>query len=143
MRSHQEEDVLLLKAEIERCQIILSELDSDAMKTNQELDILMPAVLAIQQMVATLTASFKVEIEWQVKNSLSLTQPEIAQTPELSYALEAILENASDFAETKIINPIIIPVMVSIIGDALTKTIAIFLDDSFKVFIKSFALFLS
>ena len=99
----QEEDVLLLKAEIERCQIILSELDSDAMKTNRELDILMPAVLAIQQTVAALTASFKVEIEWQVKNSLLLTQPEIARTPELSYALEAILENARDFAETKII----------------------------------------
>ena len=63
----------------------------------------MPAVLAIQQMVAALTASFKVEIDWQVENSLLLTQPEIAQTPELSYALEAILENASDFAETKII----------------------------------------
>ena len=101
--SVQEEDLLLLKAEIERCQVILSELDSDAMKTNRELDILMPVVLAIQTMVADLTASFKVEIEWQVENGLDIPQPEIAQTPELSYALEAILENASDFAETKII----------------------------------------
>ena len=100
--SVQEEDLLLLKAEIERCQVILSELDSDAMKTNRELDILMPAVLAIQTMVAGLTASFKVQIEWQVENGLDIPQPEIAQTPELSYALEAILENASDFAETKI-----------------------------------------
>ena len=77
--------------------------DLSAMKTNRELDILMPVVLAIQTMVADLTASFKVEIEWQVENGLDIPQPEIAQTPELSYALEAILENASDFAETKII----------------------------------------
>ena len=99
----QEEDLLLLKAEIERCQVILSELDSDAMKTNRELNILMPAVLAIQTMVASLGSSFKHQIEWKVENSSDGPQPEIAQTPELIYALEAILENANDFAETKII----------------------------------------
>ena len=49
-------------------------IDSDAMKTNRELDILMPVVLAIQTMVADLTASFKVEIEWQVENSLDIPQ---------------------------------------------------------------------
>jgi two-component system sensor histidine kinase RegB len=101
--SVQEEDLFLLKAEIERCQVILSELDSDALKTNRELDILMPAVLAIQTMVAALSFSFKVEIEWQAENSPDIEQPEIAQTPELSYALDAILENANDFAKTKII----------------------------------------
>ena len=101
--SVQEEDLFLLKAEIERCQVILSELDSDALKTNRELDILMPAVLAIQTMVAALSFSFKVEIEWQAENSPDIVQPEIAQTPELSYALDAILENANDFAKTKII----------------------------------------
>ena len=99
----QEEDLLLLKAEIDRCQVILSELDSDAMKTNQELNILMPAVLAIQTMVASLGTSFKYQIEWKVENDSDGSQPEIAQTPELSYALEAILENANDFAETKIV----------------------------------------
>ena len=101
--SVQEEDLFLLKAEIERCQIILSELDSDALKTNRELDILMPAVLAIQTMVAALSSKLKVDIEWQADSCINSTQPEIAQTPELSYALDAILENANDFAETKII----------------------------------------
>ena len=102
LNSIQKEDLLLLKAEVERCQIILSELDSDAMKTSRELDILMPLGLAIQKMVANTISSFKVEIEWKVENSSDKNQPEIAQIPELSYALEAILENANDFAETKI-----------------------------------------
>ena len=102
LNSIQKEDLLLLKAEVERCQIILSELDSDAMKTSRELDILMPLGLAIQKMVANTISSFKVQIEWKVENSSDKNQPEIAQTPELSYALEAILENANDFAETKI-----------------------------------------
>ena len=103
LNSIQEEDLLLLKDEIERCQVILSELDTDALKTNRELNILMPAALAIQTMVATLTNSFKIQIEWRVENNLDKPQPEIAQTPELSYALEALLENANDFAETKIV----------------------------------------
>ena len=102
LNSIQKEDLLLLKAEVERCQIILSELDSDAMKTSRELDILMPLGLAIQKMVANTISSFKVQIEWKVENSSDKNQPEIAQIPELSYALEAILENANDFAETKI-----------------------------------------
>ena len=102
LNSIQKEDLLLLKAEVERCQIILSELDSDAMKTSRELDILMPLGLAIQKMVANTISSFKVQIEWKVENSSDKNQPEIAQVPELSYALEAILENANDFAETKI-----------------------------------------
>ena len=101
--SVQEEDLSLLKAEIKRCQVILSELDSDAMKTNRELNILMPVVHAIQTMVATLTSSFKNQIEWRVENSSDKIQPEIAQIAELSYALEAILENADDFAEAKIV----------------------------------------
>ena len=103
LNSIQEEDLLLLKDEIERCQVILSELDTDALKTNRELNILMPAALAIQTMVATLTSSFKIQIEWKVENNPDKPQPEIAQTPELSYALEALLENANDFAETKIV----------------------------------------
>ena len=102
LNSIQKEDLLLLKAEVERCQIILSELDSDAMKTSRELDILMPLGLAVQKMVANTISSFKVQIEWKVENSSEKNQPEIAQIPELSYALEAILENANDFAETKI-----------------------------------------
>ncbi len=102
LNSIQKEDLLLLKTEVERCQIILSELDSDAMKTSRELDILMPLGLAIQKMVANTISSFKVQIEWKVENSSDKNQPEIAQIPELSYALEAILENANDFAETKI-----------------------------------------
>ena len=102
LNSIQKEDLLLLKAEVERCQIILSELHSDAMKTSRELDILMPLGLAIQKMVANTISSFKVQIEWKVENILDKNQPEIAQIPELSYALEAILENANDFAETKI-----------------------------------------
>ncbi len=101
--SIQEEDLLLLKAEIERCQVILSELDTDAMKTNRELNILMPAVLAIQTMVASLNYSFNNQIEWSVENSSDKPQPEIAQTAELNYALEAILENADDFAKSKIV----------------------------------------
>ena len=102
LNSIQKEDLLLLKAEVERCQIILSELDSDAMKTSRELDILMPLGLAVQKMVANIISSFKVQIEWKVENCSDKNQPEIAQIPELSYALEAILENANDFAETKI-----------------------------------------
>ena len=102
LNSIQKEDLLLLKAEVERCQIILSELDSDAMKTSRELDILMPLGLAIQKMVANTISSFKVQIEWKVENSSDKNQPEIAQIPELSYALEALLENSNDFAETKI-----------------------------------------
>ena len=48
-----------------------------------------------------------------------------------------------NFAETKIKKAIIIPVKNSIIGEALTKTILIFLDVSFKPVIKSLALFFS
>ena len=101
--SIQEEDLIILKTEIQRCQVILSELDSDAKKTNRELDILMPAVMAMQTMLADQTETLTVEIKWKVENSSEEMQPEIAQTPELSYALEAILENANDFAKSKII----------------------------------------
>ena len=69
LNSIQKEDLLLLKTEVERCQIILSELDSDAMKTSRELDILMPLGLAIQKMVANTISSSKVQIEWKVENS--------------------------------------------------------------------------
>ena len=66
LNSIQEEDLLLLKDEIERCQVILSELDTDALKTNRELNILMPAALAIQTMVATLTSSFKILVPLKI-----------------------------------------------------------------------------
>ena len=49
----------------------------------------------------------------------------------------------TNLAETKIKNAIIIPVKASIIGDALTNTIFIFLEVSFKLFMYSIALFSS
>ena len=51
--------------------------------------------------------------------------------------------NDENFAEIKIKNAIIIPVKNSIIGEALTNIICIFLEFSFKVLMYEFALFFS
>ena len=94
-------DVRLLNEEVERCRMILSELDRDAPADNLARDVALPVSQMIRGLLDTKLTRLSGRILFQ---SGARCQPRAAgQTPaDLKYALETLLDNADDFAATRI-----------------------------------------
>ena len=97
------EDIQLLNTEIERCRIILSELDDDAHISSQRLAFALPVSEVVQSLTDGKIAEMTTKVTFEILSSDEATEPLIQSRPELKYALETILDNADGFAKAKIL----------------------------------------
>ena len=96
------EDLQLLKTEVERCRVILSELDRDANQTGEELAFALPARQIIQSLIHTKIIEMEKQVLIIIDDSDLSDEPVMNSVPELKYALETILDNADGFARQHI-----------------------------------------
>lgn len=96
------EDLQLLKTEVERCRVILSELDRDANQTVEELAFALPARQIIQSLIHTKIIEMEKQVLIIIDDSDLSDEPVMNSVPELKYALETILDNADGFARQHI-----------------------------------------
>jgi len=96
------EDLQLLNHEVERCRIILSELDHDANQTGDDLAFALPARQVIQSLIHTKIMDMDKQVFILVDDSDEAEEPVMQSYPELKYALETILDNADGFARDQI-----------------------------------------
>lgn len=92
------EDIQLLKTEVERCRIILSELDHDANQSSAKMAFSLPAGEIIQSMIAAKIAEMRHKVHVRIKPMSEDQEPVMQSRPELKYALETILDNADGYA---------------------------------------------
>ena len=97
------EDIHLLNKEVERCRIILQELDQDAHGSSDKLAFALPASEVLQSLTSPMIAAMKHEVLWQIQGAADIDEPVMFGRPELKYALETILENADGFANESVI----------------------------------------
>ena len=109
-----QEDIALLNEEVERCRIILSELDKDAQMSGKDL----AAALPVSQIFQAQLAPHLIDMKHRVKitsaslesdnilgdelNPSTLREPEFLPLPDIKYALETLLDNADDYANNVI-----------------------------------------
>lgn len=97
------EDARLLNLEVERCRVILQELDHDANAPSEDIAFALPASEVIQSLTAVKAAEMSHKISWQIGMNSQGAQPVMQGRPELKYALETILDNADGYASQMII----------------------------------------
>ena len=97
------EDIYLLNKEVERCRIILQELDQDAHGSSDKLAFALPASEVLQSLTSPMIAAMKHQVLWQIQGAADIDEPVMFGRPELKYALETILENADGFANESVI----------------------------------------
>ena len=96
------EDVMLLRAEIERCRVILGELDD--YQSAESLDLQTPVPLSnvieeiLEQRLDLGTTSFTITFD----ERSAFPMPLVQRGPELMHALEDLLRNAGDFAQAAV-----------------------------------------
>ena len=92
------EDIHLLDKEVERCRIILQELDQDAHGSSDKLAFALPASEVLHSLTSPMMANMKHEVIWHSEGKADIDEPVMFGRPELKYALETILDNADGFA---------------------------------------------
>jgi len=96
------EDVMLLRAEIERCRVILGELDDYQSAESLDLETPVPLSGLIEEILDSRledgAASFTIDFD----ERSAVPMPLVRRGPELMHALEDLLSNARDFARTKV-----------------------------------------
>lgn len=92
------DDIQLLKKEVERCRVILQELDRDAHAPSDEIAFALPASEVVPSLTAPLLSSMRHDVIWQINADNQPNEPVMYGRPELKYALETILDNADGFA---------------------------------------------
>ncbi len=96
------EDVQMLTHEIDRCRVILSELDADANLSSSDLAFGLPISEVIHSLISPKLAEMKTRLAFEVKGNDDEVEPLLQSRPELKYALETILDNADGFAKSLI-----------------------------------------
>ena len=96
------EDVLLLNREVERCRIILQELDHDANLPSDKIAFALPASQIIRSLSENKIQEMHHEVLWHCHGKAGVSEPIMQGRPELKYALETILDNADGYAKSQI-----------------------------------------
>lgn len=96
------EDIQLLNREVERCRIILQELDQDANMPSDKIAFALPASEVIYSLTEAKIAELQHQVLWDIKGEDNTSEPVMYGRPELKYALETILDNADGFAKSQI-----------------------------------------
>jgi two-component system sensor histidine kinase RegB len=96
------EDVMLLRAEIERCRVILGELDDYQSAESLDLETPVPLSGLIEEILDSRleegAAAFSIDFD----ERSAVPMPIVRRGPELMHALEDLLSNARDFARTRV-----------------------------------------
>ena len=90
------EDIMLLRAEIERCKIILNEIDSHTSLQSLEAESQEPITALIEEIIYSRLSSN--QTNFKLIYDRSKTIPVVWRRPELVHALENLLQNAVDFS---------------------------------------------
>ena len=96
------EDIQLLNREVERCRIILQELDDDAHMPSDKIAFALPASEVIQSLTQRKLAEMTTKVSWLIDEAQEFDEPVMHGRPELKYALETILDNADGYAISEI-----------------------------------------
>ena len=96
------EDVMLLRAEIERCRVILGELDD--YRSAEPLDLETPVPLSglIEEILESRLKGGAAEFSINFDERSAVPMPLVHRGPELMHALEDLLSNARDFASSSV-----------------------------------------
>lgn len=97
------EDIRLLNREVERCRIILQELDQDANMPSDQIAFALPVSEVIYSLTEGKISEMTHEVVWQIGGEEGSDEPVMRGRPELKYALETILDNADGYAKSQII----------------------------------------
>ena len=90
------EDIMLLRAEIERCRVILSEIDSHTSLKSLEADSTEPITALIEEIIYSRLSPNQTNFKLVYDRSKSI--PAVWRRPELVHALENLLQNAVEFS---------------------------------------------
>ncbi|MGC6517357.1 MAG: ActS/PrrB/RegB family redox-sensitive histidine kinase [Candidatus Puniceispirillaceae bacterium] len=96
------EDIQLLNREVERCRIILQELDKDANLPSDRIAFALPAGEVVQSLTEAKIREMAHKVNWHISGKQGVDEPVMYGRPELKYALETILDNADGFAQSEI-----------------------------------------
>ncbi|TDR89255.1 ActS/PrrB/RegB family redox-sensitive histidine kinase [Enterovirga rhinocerotis] len=93
------EDIALLRGEVERCRVILSKLTS--LGDDDEAGFF--AIMSLGQLLEEVAGPDRaLDVEIEVERSGEGTEPMCRRSPGLIYGLGNLLDNAADFARTKV-----------------------------------------
>ena len=92
------EDVMLLRAEIERCRVILGELDDYQSAEGLDLETPIPLSGVIEEILTVRIGITETQFDIEFDERSAMPMPLIRRGPELMHALEDLLRNANDFA---------------------------------------------
>ena len=96
------EDVTLLIDEVERCRVILSELDRDVNTDGFVDDVTMPVSQVLQAMLDPKLTELSALLELTTGALDDSSEPLSKPLPDLKYTLETLLDNARDYAVSAI-----------------------------------------
>ena len=92
------EDVMLLRAEIERCRVILGELDDYHSAEDLDLETPIPLSGVIEEILAVRVGVTETQFLIEFDERSAMPMPLVRRGPEMMHALEDLLRNANDFA---------------------------------------------
>ena len=96
------EDITLLIDEVERCRVILSELDRDVKTASFADDVIMPVSQVLQTMLDHKLTELSALLELTTGALDDSSEPLSKPLPDLKYTLETLLDNARDYAVSAI-----------------------------------------
>ena len=96
------EDVMLLRAEIERCRVILGELDDYQSAEGLDLETPIPLSGVIEEILAVRIGMTETVFHIEFDERSAMPMPLIRRGPELMHAPEDLLRNANDFAANEV-----------------------------------------
>ena len=96
------EDVMLLRAEIERCRVILGELDDYQSAESLDLETPVPLSGLIEEILDSRLKDGAADFSINFDERSAVPMPLVRRGPELIHALEDLLSNARDFARSKV-----------------------------------------
>ena len=96
------EDIAILIDEVERCRVILSELDRDVNTARFADDVIMPVSQVLQTMLDHKLTELSAFLELTTGALDDSSEPLSKPLPDLKYTLETLLDNARDYAVSAI-----------------------------------------
>ena len=96
------EDVLLLRAEVERCRVILGELDDYQSAESLDLQTPVPLSTLVDEILTGRLNDSDKKFIVSLDERSAMPMPLVRRGPELMHALEDILRNAGDFAASRV-----------------------------------------
>ncbi|MGC6452325.1 MAG: ActS/PrrB/RegB family redox-sensitive histidine kinase [Candidatus Puniceispirillaceae bacterium] len=97
------EDIMLLRAEIERCRVILGELDDYQSAESLDLETPIPLSGLIEEILTVRLGATEKRFSIEFDERSAMPMPLVRRGPELMHALEDLLRNANDFASDRVI----------------------------------------